>query len=286
MQLKVIIERVLYPPEKSTGDWYIIKTDQGIIKGKIHWRPKTSERLIIEGNYAAYQGQKEFKFTGAMPDVPESPRGLLIYAAELTRGMGQAITEEIWETLGENWQEIKSGDCKIPDKVLLELQKTIDTLKIEAEKTIAISYLMELGLTINASHTAWEKWQKETIGVVQNNCYALCEIPGYGFTFIDSKVRAAFKIPDCDPRRTRAGILYAIGQVCADGSTVAEWLEVENLVSKYLPSVPWDLVIEQTKEMMSNNEIVPFPESQMLALKQNYIYEKAIWEAITNEYCF
>ena len=65
MELKAKVDKVFYPREGQDGDWYIIGTDGGTIKGNMSWRPEPKEMLALTGDYAVYQGRREFKFTAA-----------------------------------------------------------------------------------------------------------------------------------------------------------------------------------------------------------------------------
>ena len=90
MELSVKIMRVCYPPATQTGNWFIFATDKGTAKGKLAFRPRDGEDLILFGEWAVYRGQKEFQFDGGRLNVPSNPRDTLRYCVERTPGMGIA----------------------------------------------------------------------------------------------------------------------------------------------------------------------------------------------------
>ena len=96
MELKVKVKHVRFPRPSVADDepgnlWYVIDTDRGCISGECGWRPKDGEQLKLEGKMGTYQGQPQFKFTGAMIDIPVVPRDQLKYVAERTAGVGPAM---------------------------------------------------------------------------------------------------------------------------------------------------------------------------------------------------
>lgn len=280
--LNVIVDKVLYPKEGQDGDWFIIATEHGICKGNIAWRPAPGERLQLTGKQSTYQGKSEFKFSLAIPDVPVNPRDQLRYVIERTRGVGPATETVIWETLGDDWKSVKSGDVPQLDKgsKLAALQEMIATVEQEAEKSQAIAWLIGYGSTVNMAISAWEMWETSTIGVVQQDCYRLAELPHYGFVHVDQKVRIHFGIADDDPRRIRACVLYSLKQLTSSGSTAIEWPVLRNEAVKNARGFS-NLINEMVSEMFQDGALVGFIGTQRIALKQDYHNEQEIWNYVS-----
>ena len=225
--LELQIEAVVYPrepdPEEPTkGGWMILATSQGIAKGNVAWRPAKGERLILFGDYESYKGTIQFSFTEAKAYLPVDPRAELAYAAELTSGVGPGMEERIWDQWGDQWRDtVEPGVIKgLNDKVYDRLLRSLDDMSIRAEQTEAITWLMSIGATQKLAESAWDKWRRQTAGVVKSDCYRLVELRNYGFAAVDRGIRHKLGIEDDDPRRITAGVMCTMRDQTKWGSTV------------------------------------------------------------------
>lgn len=278
----VVVERVLYPKPSLHGEagaaWYILSTDIGTAKGMMGWRPSDGERLRLEGRWDVYRGQKEFKFTVALPDVPVDPRDALRYTCERTIGMGPKIEEELWEQFGEDWPNVAEGDLpRLRGGLYARFREMLGTLAREAEKSNAIAWLMGRGSTPAMASAAWDKWEADTIGVVQGDCYRLAELPHYGFSHVDRAIRGHFGIGDRDERRLRACILHGMRVLTERGDTAVTWDELRDRVNHDLCGDYTDLVVEHVREMFGG-ALAAFPDAGRVALGVDYMHEHAIWQ--------
>jgi hypothetical protein len=281
-EIKVKVTNVLYPRDGADGEWYIIKTDKGIVKGKMSWRPQENETLALEGSYGTYQGRSEFKFTSARADIPVDSRDQLRYVCETTPGFGVAMELKIWETWGDNWAEdVEPGIVRgLKGKKFELLINSIDNLKLKCEETEAVAWLMSVGCTINMAQAAWLKWEKEAVGIAKSNCYRLAELPHYGFCHVDNGIRHRFGIADSDPRRIKAGVLYSLNQLTDQGSTLVSWYALKDAAMHNLGHMAIGLINQCVREMFSDGILVPFPRNKDLAAANDYENAKIIWEYV------
>ena len=279
LRLKVRVQRVCYPPLMQDGDWYILATDRGTCKGKMPWRPEEDEPLQLEGEWTAYQGQREFKFYAAIPDIPVDPRDQLRLVCERTHGIGRVMERKIWEAAGRDWKDIEPGAVRgFNEETYARFCEQRDALVREAEKNQAVAWMMGKGATMEMGTAAWEKWQQSTIGVVNENCYRLADLPHYGFTHVDKKIAKEFGIEDNDDRRVRAAIIYAIQQHSSGGSTTMSWPMLRDSVVKLLKHVPAKHVAEMVSAMFKDGTLKGFAQSERIALTVDYDNELAVWE--------
>ena len=269
------------PRSKPTADgptWYVLSTSIGKASGTMPWRPADGQHVTLTGEWSAYKGERQFRFRSAVPNVPADPRDLLRYACLRTKGIGPTLCDAIWEVCGPEWRRVQAGQVPRLSAALCEaLQDTALTLDREAEQTKAIAWLMGHGATDTMAATAWEAWKGETVGRVMANPYALTDLPHYGFAHVDTRIRPHFDIGDADPRRIRAGILYALRQATADGSTVVRWSALARSAREYLG--PHDaLILAEGKALLADGEIVGFADSGRVALRADYEAEMAVWE--------
>ena len=281
MEITVEVKKVNFTKDAGKKrSWRIITTDIGTIKGVTVWEPGKGEKIDLVGDWGAYKGQKEFKFTSACPSVPEDGISLLNYACILTPGFGEKKFKKIWDSLGNDWRLVFNGSDVdgISRKDLNKLRETVESLERKKGMTKAITYLLSIGCTVKTAEKAWEKWEMNTVGIVNDNCYALTEIKNVGFGFVDDKPRKAFGIELDDPRRIKAGIFYSIKMLQAQtGYTLFSWQDIAGKSQEVL-RIDASGISGITKTLFDSGELVPFPESKHVAMKNDYLNELTIME--------
>jgi hypothetical protein len=283
IKLNATVNRVLFPPVTQGGDWFVLLTNQGKCVGNMKWRPEEGERLTLEGEWSAYRGERNFKFDGALPNVPVDPHDSLQYVCDRAKGIGPAMADLIWAMRGPKWRETTHGEVpRLTGQRFEAFQEAIALLEIEAEKSQAIAWLMGKGASVTMATAAWDEWEKETIGVVQSNCYRLAELPHYGFTHVDGSVRVAFGIGDSDPRRISAAVIYVLRRLTDWGSTVVDWWEVQGAAVKLVGTHHDSMIVDRVKEMRKDGSLKGFPKSLTLALAEDYRNESSIWEWVND----
>lgn len=281
------VDRIVYPKDDGTGtpdgrQFYIMQTSIGSVKGSLSWRPVDGERLVLVGKWQPSKfGGLEFSFTSGRHDIPSDERSMLTYACELTKGIGAATEQLIWDKLGEKWREVSVTDCipKVTAKTIVAFQETIQHLGMEKEKMETISYVMSKGATIRMSEAAWEKWSLNTISKIEENCYVLAELKGFSFKDVDSHIREAFGIGVEDKRRISAAVLYFMAQL-SQSSTLVSWRDLNASVKNAIDAAPV-AVCEIVKAMFADGRLVAFAEVQGLSTDKNYEDEKLIWDFVT-----
>lgn len=282
-QLMVVVSRVTH--RKADSGWCILDTDQGVCKGVVSWEPREGERLKLVGYWqlSKFSGKQEFTFASAMLDMEMDPRALLHYAVAQTSGLGEAKETAIWDAYGEAWQDD-------PELLLVDgltryardnWRTTLATLKDFTAQMQATTWLLAHGCTDKLAAAAWSAWREKTIGIVEHDPYRLAELPGRGWSEIDTRVaRPHFGIAVDDPRRVDAGVLYAMGQ--SDGDTLQpERFVVGRCIQIGLDPelVPAALTRLEDNEDGGDPRVWrfrgPHPEA---ALYEDYKHETAIWQ--------
>lgn len=280
-QITAIVEDIRFPktdPETPGEQFYILRTDLGTVKGRLSHRPRKGEALQLEGKWepSKYNGSMEFSFFRARVNIPEDSRALLRYACEMTTGLGPALEERIWETLGPDWKNLaEDADIRgLTPRLVRALRETLDNLALHETESRTMSWLIGLGLTFNLARVAWTKWQAKTIELVTADCYILAELPHYSFRTVDTQLRHRFKLADNDLRRISACIRYFLGQL-TESDTVADWSVLCDLVVKTIGVAP-QAVSDHCRDLIAKGRLVPFPKSRRLAKTKDYAAEAAI----------
>ena len=281
--LNVQVTRVLFPAPTVEGDWYVLATDRGKAKGKMPWRPKVGEALALDGEWSSYRGERDFSFKSASLDIPCDPRDQLHYVCSRTVGMGPALEAQIWNAVGDDWQNVDPSQVKrLSGKVYEEFRLQIQSLENDQEHVKTVSWLIGKGATMNMANAAWEKWKNEAIGVISSDCYRLAELAGYGFQDVDKLIRINFGIEDNDDRRIGACVLYSLRRLTDNGSTIVTWQELLKKACGTLGGFD-GLVVANTKKLFEDDALKGFAESQSIALAADYFAEHSILKYVDNE---
>jgi exodeoxyribonuclease V alpha subunit len=284
MDLAVTVTRICFPPATdSTAAWYVLLTDQGKAKGKMAWRPRDGEALVLSGEWAVYQGQREFAFNGARLNVPTNPKDQLHYVVERTSGMGDALETAIWQRYGVAWQTVPPGVIPRFGGALFErFRLQVEALSQNAAQAAVVAALEARGATVNMAQAAWEKWKEETLGVVNADPFRLAELDGYGFSHVDRGIRQSYGIADADPRRVKAAVVHSLRRMTDGGATVVSWEDLFASACAMLGGLD-DLVFEAAKELLQAGTLKGFPGSGCIALGSDYRAECDVWNFVTGE---
>lgn len=282
--LSVTVDRVIYPASTEAQEaWYILATSQGKAKGRMAWRPREGEALILEGDWATYKGEREFAFKTARLDVPTSPRDQLHYVCVRTQGLGPIMEETIWSRAGERWQEIKDGEIpRLHGRLYENFRLACEVLKSTEAEAAVLAALMGKGATLNMAAKAWAMWGEETLGVVNADCYRLAELDGYSFRDVDAKIRREYGIGDGDPRRIKAAVVYVLRRLTDGGDTVALWADLFAQAIGMLGGYA-DEVGECTAALFEDGTLKAFPDSEGVSLAADWRAENEVWEFVTKQ---
>lgn len=276
--LNITVNRVIYPASTSEPEaWYILATDQGKAKGRMAWRPRDGEALILDGEWAVYKGEREFAFKTARLDVPTSPRDQLHYVCTRTTGLGPAMEAMIWDRAGAEWAGIAEGAVpRLNGKLYANFRLQIEALQTTAAEAAVIAALMGKGATLNMAAKAWAMWKEETLGVVNADCYRLAELDGYSFRDVDNRVRREYGIGDSDPRRIKAAVVYTLRRLTDGGDTVALWADLFAQATGMLGGYA-DEIGDCTRGLFEDGTLKAFPDSEGVSLAADWKAENEIW---------
>ena len=284
MELPCTVTRVAYPPatDATTGPaWFILATDRGTAKGKMSWRPRDGEALILFGEFTEYRGAKEFTFDVARLHVPKDARAQLRYTIERTSGAGTSLEDAIWAHSGAAWRSIQPGAVPRLGGALYErFRLSVEALEQNEVQAEVVGSLMGKGCTPNMAQAAFDKWKGETLGVVQADPFRLAELEGYGFKIVDNGIRQAYGIEDKDMRRIKAAVIHSLRRLTDNGSTVVAWGELFSHACGALGGYE-DLVSDATGELFRAGTLKGFEhDGGFFALAGDFRAENDIWEFV------
>lgn len=165
----------------------------------------------------------QFYVTTYKESVEPTREGIVAYLSSgQLKGVGPKMAEKIYEHFGNETLEILDKD---PNK-LLEV-KGISQKKLERIKDSyienrgardVITLLTPHGITAKRCITLYKQYGEETIKIIRNHPYRLCEIAGIGFQICDKIAQTMGVNPNC-VERVEAGMLYTLMENEVSGNT-------------------------------------------------------------------
>ena len=255
MNMDAKITGIRYKSEPQKGAvFYIAETDRGIIKGKSHLELEINQNFQIEGEWqiSKYNGQREFLFRSIIPSLSVTPRAKFEYACSITKGIGEHLQEKIWDKVGEEWEKSDlSGIPGIGRETRSAWQMTMIELENQKERASAFAWMLQAGLTANMAAAAWNKWDKDAGGIIQQNPYRLTELPNYGFKAVDAMVTNSkeWSIGMLDQSRIKAAVLYLLDENAASGNTAIRMPEFQSRIEDVCKGINREDVCKLMKEI-------------------------------------
>lgn len=287
-KVTVKVSRVLYPrreddaAKRAAGEkvFYILATSWNgtalTCNGDLRERPDEGLVLELSGEWETYNGMRQFRFKSYDLVIPESSQEMLAYVCELTTGVGPSAAMAIWEKYKEEWETVaERADLKFENIARFDAAKQSDfrahynSLKLNTARTKAVLWLKSHGATTNLAEAACDYAAEQKQGIlqeVQADPYWLADVPNYGFKTVDTGIRQTFGIVDDDPRRFRACVLYAMGQLSQNGDTALPWNAIKEKLAEYIPEYP-DALVKEIREMMDAGEVFGFNTRRIASRK-------------------
>ena len=221
--LDVEVTRVVFPreaddpPARARPAFTVMLTDAGKCVGMLPFRPAEGARLTLVGEWAAWHGERNFRFRSASLNAPRDPRALLDYVCRVGRGLGPKTAEAVWAAHGADWQRRVD---ELRPATAAALRRTLDALGANRARLDLAVYCVKMGLGPSVADRAWAAWGAGAAAAIEANPYALASLPGVGFRTADA-ARAKFGVADGDARRALAAADYAVSSATeASGDSV------------------------------------------------------------------
>lgn len=166
-----------------------------------HWRkdPKYGIQYDVEG----YEEQ-----------IIPTREGIIAYLSSgQIKGIGPKMAERIYDAFGNMALEVLD---KKPEKLLTisgisqnKLKKICDSYLANRGARDVVAFLSPHGITPNRAVKLYKEYGEQTMDIVKNHPYKLCEMVGVGFKTAD-KIAMSMGIDRLSPERVDEGILYTL----------------------------------------------------------------------------
>ena len=158
--------------------------------------------------------------------ITPTREGIIAYLASgQIRGIGKKTAERIYDTFGQHTLQVLDRE---PKKLLCvkgisekKLQKIIDSYLANRGARDVIAFLAPHGITPNRAVKLYRKYGEETMDIVRNHPYRLCELAGIAFKTAD-KIAMSMGIDPLSPERVDQALLYTLTDAESKGHLCLE----------------------------------------------------------------
>lgn len=147
--------------------------------------------------------------------------GIIAYLASgQIKGIGPKLAERIYDAFGIQTLEVLD---KEPEQLLTisgisegKLKKIRDSYLANRGARDVVAFLAPYGITPNRAVRLYREYGDQTMDIVRNHPYQLCDIAGIGFTTAD-KIAMSMGVDKLSPERVDEGILYTLADAEGKG---------------------------------------------------------------------
>ena len=223
-------ERVIFPRDaaaSTTGFMIAIYRPCGVLKdaaGNILDQFKavgyclpTSDKVRYNMTGKWSKSQKhgiQFEVERYEEVITPTREGIIAYLASgQIRGIGKKTAERIYDTFGQETLQILDQE---PKKLLTvrgisekKLRKIVDSYLANRGARDVIAFLAPHGVSPSRAVRLYREYGEETMGIVRNHPYRLCELAGIAFRTAD-KLAMSMGIDPLSPERIDQALLYTL----------------------------------------------------------------------------
>ena len=223
-------ERVIFPRDataSSTGFMIAIYKPCGVLRdaaGNILTQFKavgyclpTSDKVRYNMTGKWSKSQKhgiQFEVERYEEVITPTREGIIAYLASgQIRGIGKKTAERIYDTFGQETLQVLDQE---PKKLLTvrgisekKLRKIVDSYLANRGARDVIAFLAPHGVSPSRAVRLYREYGEETMDIVRNHPYRLCELAGIAFRTAD-KLAMSMEIDPLSPERIDQALLYTL----------------------------------------------------------------------------
>lgn len=229
-------------------------TCKGVIKN-----PKRNAQYVLKGKFEYSIRHSDWQFVfDSFEEHVDAKTGMIEYLLREAPGIGPKIAVQLVNTFGEKLLERMrehpeeiSGINGITEGKAKQLQ---EWAKSENNVAKFKERLYEIGLLPGQVARLLAAYGGEAENRIKANCFKLTEVSGFGFLTV-AKIADLLAIPQDDPGRIKAAVMYAFEEMTGEGHTC---LTVRKIVleTQKLIQCKQELIIEQIKFLLESRHLI------------------------------
>ena len=206
----------------------------------------------------------QFELAAYQEVIPPNKTGIIAYLSSgLIKGIGQKTAEKIYDMFGIGTLDVLD---KNPEKLLSvpgisnnKLQRICDSYLAFRGARDVVTFLAPHGVTANRAVKIYRKLGPDTIRIIRENPYSLCETDGIGFLTAD-KIAVDLGLSPTSEFRIAAGLVQTLKEAETQGHLCLEKTYFIEKCVKLLNTTGVDKrpVGEKAFAMLKNDELALF----------------------------
>ena len=235
VELKGIVDRFLFQNNENgyAVFWLTLNAQTAIVARGYISSLQAGQEVILNGIWTTHaKFGKQFEVKECTAQIPTSIIGLKKYLGSgLIKGIGPAYAQKLVDYFGEQVLEIIDSDPsrlkEVPGIGPRRIEQIIYAWQDQKEISQIMVYLQEKGISPAYAVKIYKTYGQNSVAVITENPYRLADdIWGVGFKMAD-QIAQAIGIPHNSIKRVKAGILFAISSIVANGHLYTELQELK-----------------------------------------------------------
>lgn len=152
--------------------------------------------------------------------IPPDRKGIVTYLAGMIKGIGPKTADKIFDVFGDHTLDILDSQPEklrsIPGISRAKLERICDSYIASRAARDVITFLAPHGVTPNRAVKIFHEFGNDTIKILRENPYELCDMHGVGF-FTADKIAVSIGLDRTSPHRVKAGLLYTLKEAETHG---------------------------------------------------------------------
>ena len=199
--------------------------------------------------------------------ITPTKEGIIAYLASgQIRGIGKKTAERIFDTFGMETLRVLDQE---PKKLLTvkgisekKLRKIIDSYLANRGARDVIAFLAPHGVSPNRAVKLYREYGEETMDIVRNHPYRLCELAGIAFKTAD-KLAMSMGIDPLSPERVDQALLYTLTDAETKGHLCLEKHEFLKECLKLLDTagMTQDMAAARAVKLIQEDKLITYGDS-------------------------
>ena len=221
--------------------------------------------------------------------ITPTKEGIIAYLASgQIRGIGKKTAERIYDTFGMDTLQVLDQE---PKKLLTvkgisekKLRKIIDSYLANRGARDVIAFLAPHGVSPNRAVKLYREYGEETMDIVRNHPYRLCELAGIAFKTAD-KQAMSMGIDPLSPERVDQALLYTLTDAETKGHLCLEKHEFLKECLKLLDTagMTQDMAAARAVKLIQEDKLVTYGDS-IFKSKTARIEESLAYEIVRKKH--
>lgn len=213
----------------------------------------------------------QFEVEGYDEVIIPTREGIIAYLSSgQIKGIGEKTAERIYDAFGNMALDVLD---KEPEKLLSisgisqgKLKKICDSYLANRGARDVVAFLSPHGITPNRAVKLYKEYGEETMDIVKNHPYKLCEMAGIGFKTAD-KIAMSMGFDKLSPERVDEGILYTLTDAEGRGHLCMEKVGFIRACHKILetPELTEQMIATRANKLIYDGRMVTY---------ENYVYRE------------